>query len=199
MTCSICLQAPEVAGKSQFISGLKSFKKETIQIHGSSNGHFRAMTAVLAKQNPVSQSSIARRFSKGQKEQEERDRKEITTKMNLAYFIAKEELPFSKYEGLLSLQKKNGLEINMTYAKDKSCTKMVSVIGNVFKDDLTDEITRANYISVMADGATDAGGLENETMYALLIHDGRPVNRSVGHKTVEHTTAEGNDKKTHFY
>ena len=46
MTCSICLQAPEVAGKSQFISGLNSVKKETIQIHGSSNGHFRAMAAV---------------------------------------------------------------------------------------------------------------------------------------------------------
>ena len=71
MTCSICLQAPEVAGKSQFISGSNSCKKETIQIHGSSNGHLRAMTAVRAKKNPVSQSSIARSFSKGQKEQEE--------------------------------------------------------------------------------------------------------------------------------
>ena len=164
ITCSICLQAPEVAGKSQFISGSNSFKKETIQIHGSSNGHFRAMTAAQAKQNPVSQSSIARSFSKGQKEQEEQDRKEMTIKMNTAYFIAKEELPFSKYKGLLSLQKKNGLEINMTYANDRSCAKLVSVIGNVFKDDLTDEVTRANYINVMADGATDAGGLENETM-----------------------------------
>ena len=194
MTCSICLQAPEVAGKSQFISGSNSFKKETIQIHGSSNGFFRAMTAVRAKQNPVSQSSIARSFSKGQKEQEERDRKEMTIKMNMAYFVAKEELPFSKYEGLLSLQKKNGLEINMTYANDKSCAKLVSVIGNVFKDDLTDEVTRATYISVMADGATDAGGLENETVYARLIRDGRPVNRLVGHKAVEHTTAEGNNQ-----
>ena len=73
----------------------------------------------------------------------------------------------------------------MTYANDKSCAKMVSVIGNVFKDDLTDEVTRANYISVMADGATDAGGLEKETVYARLICDGRPVNRLVGHKAVE--------------
>lgn len=112
--------------------------------------------------------------------------------MNTAYFVAKEELPFTKYEGLLSLQKKNGLEINMTYANDKSCTKRVSVIGTVFKDDLTDEITKVNYISVMADGATDAGGLENETVYACLVRDGKPVNRLVGHKAVEHATAEGN-------
>lgn len=83
----------------------------------------------------------------------------------------------------------------MTYANDKSCAKMVSVIGNVFKDDLTDEVTRANYISVMADGATDSGGLENKTVYAHLIPDGRPINRLIGHKAVEHATAEGNDKK----
>ena len=29
--------------------------------------------------------------------------KEMTIKMNMAYFVAEEELPFSKYEGLLSL------------------------------------------------------------------------------------------------
>ena len=69
---------------------------------------------------------------------------------------------------------------------------MVSVIGNVYKDLLTDEITRTNYISVMADGATDTGGLENETVYARFIRDGRPVNRLVGHRAVEHATAEGN-------
>lgn len=150
------------------------------------------MTALRAKQNPVAQSSIAKSFSKGQKDQEERDRKEMTIKMNTAYFVAKEELPFSKYEGLLSLQKKNGLEINMTYANDKSCAKMVSVIGNVYKDQLTDEVTRTNYISVMADGATDAGGLENETVYTHFIRDGKQLNRLVGHKAVEHATAEGN-------
>lgn len=192
MTCSICLQVPWVAGKSQFLSGSNSFKKETIQLHGSSNGHIRAMTALRTKQNPVAHSSIARSFAKGQRDQEERDQKEMVIKMNTAYFVAKEELPFSKYEGLLSLQKKNGLEINMTYANDKSCAKMVSVIGNVYKDLLTDEITRTNYISVMADGATDTGGLENETVYARFIRDGRPVNRLVGHRAVEHATAEGN-------
>lgn len=116
----------------------------------------------------------------------------MTIKMNTAYFVAKEELPFSKYEGLLSLQKKNGLEINMTYANDKSCAKMVLVIGNVYQDQFTDEVTRTNYISVMADGTTDAGGLENETVYTRFIRDGKPINRLVGHKVVEHVTAQGN-------
>lgn len=35
-------------------------------------------------------------------------------KLNNAYLVAKEELFFSKFEGLLSLQKKNDLSINFT-------------------------------------------------------------------------------------
>lgn len=50
----------------------------------------------------------------------------------------------------------------------------------------------------MADGVTDAGGLQNKTMYAGLIRDGRPVNRLNGHKAVEHSAAEGNEKNNSF-
>lgn len=195
MTCSICLQVPWVAGKSQFLSGSNSFKKETIELHGSSKWPLRAVTAIRAKQNPVAHSSIARRFFNRQKDQEERDREEMGIKMNIAYIVVKEELPFSKCQGLVSPPKKSGLEINMTYANDKSRAKMVSVVGNVYKDQLTDEFRRTNYISVMADCKTDTGGLKNETVYAHFIRDGRPVNRLVGQKAVEHATAEGNKRR----
>jgi len=65
---------------------------------------------------------------------------------------------------------------------------MVSVIGKVCKDQLTKEVTQTNYISVMADGATDVGGVENETMYSRFLRDGRPVNCLVGHIGVEQQT-----------
>lgn len=74
----------------------------------------------------------------------ERDRKEMTVKLNTAYFNAEEELPFSKFEGLLALQKKNSVEINYTYANDKSCAEMVSVIEKVFKDQLTKGVMKMN-------------------------------------------------------
>ena len=44
-------------------------------------------------------------------------------KLNTAYFVAKEELLFSNFEGLLSLQRKNELSINFTYANKKSCAE----------------------------------------------------------------------------
>lgn len=68
---------------------------------------------------------------------------------------------------------------------------MVSVLGKMFKEETVREINQNNYISVMADGATDAWGLENETVFCRYVQDGRPVNRLIGHKAVEHAHAEG--------
>ena len=53
---------------------------------------------------------------------------------------------------------------------------MVSVFGKMFKDTTAGQISQINYISMMADGATDAGGLENKTVFCRYVQDGRPVN-----------------------
>ena len=189
--CSVCCDAPHVAGKTQFLTGCTSTKKETMQKHAASNGHLRAQTAVLAKQKPVRETAIAQSLAKGKKEQEERDQREVAVKITTAYFLAKEEIPFSKFQGLIDLQKKNGLDLTSTYANNKTCVEMVFILGKMFKERTAREINKSNYISVMADGATDAGGLENETVFCRYVLDGCPVNRLIGHKAVEHAHAEG--------
>ena len=189
LLCSLCCNTPEVAGKSQFLTGCASPKKETMQKHAASNGHIRAQAAVLAKQKPIR--AIAQSLAKGRKDQEEKDRRDVAVKMTTAFYLAKEELPFSKFQGLIELQKKNGLEVTSTYANNKTCGEMVSVLGKLFKEETVREINQNHYISVMADGATDAGGLENETVFCRYVQDGRPVNWLIGHKAVEHAHAEG--------
>ena len=143
--------------------GCKSENKETFQIHAKTNGHLRAHTDLLSQQKPVPETMLMQSFSKATKDLDERDRKEVAVKMTTAYFVAKEELPFSKFNPLISLQKKNGLALTSTYANDKTCAEMVSVIGKLAKEDLATEINSKHFISVMADGATNAGGTENET------------------------------------
>lgn len=192
--CSVCCQAPRDAGKMQFITGCKSEKKETMRIHGESNGHLKAKKAVLAQQRPIRETVLAQSFFNTTKDLQERDRREVAVKMTTAYFIAKEELPFSKFSALVALQKKNGIELTSTYANDKSCAEMVSVLGKLLKEGLAAEINNKHYISVMADGATDAGGMENETVFCRLVREGRPINRLIGHKAVEHAHAEGKRK-----
>ncbi|KAL9978046.1 hypothetical protein ACROYT_G015523 [Oculina patagonica] len=130
---SVCCNAPEVAGKNQFLTGCSSTKKETMQKHAISKNHMCAQAAVLAKQKPVRETVVAQSFSKGRKDQEEKDRRAVAVKMTTAYFLAKEEIPFSKFQGLINLQRKNGLELTSTYSNNKTCTEMVSVIGKMFK------------------------------------------------------------------
>lgn len=57
-------------------------------------------------------------------------------KLNTAYFVAKVKLPFSKFEGLLSLQRKNGVNVNLTYTNEKSCAGFVSFLSAGLKEDL---------------------------------------------------------------
>ena len=107
---------------------------------------------------------------------------------NTAYLIAKEELPFSKFESILALQRKNGLEISPTYGNNKGCNNFVSLVSSVITEQLANEIN----VSVMIDGATDASGKENKTVHCRFVKDGVPTNRLVGHKEVAHAHAQGN-------
>ena len=131
----------------------------------------------LAKQKPVQNSTIAQSFHKGEKASEEKQRKDVAAKTNTPYLIAKEELPFRKFEPLLALQRKNGLEISPTYTNDKGCNNLVSLISSVITEQLAREINGKNYVSVMIDGATDASGKENKKC-PLQIFQGREAYKS---------------------
>ena len=121
------------------MKGCTSFKKDTIKKHAASNGHIRTRENSFAEQKTIEDSQIFQTFSKINKQIQSQVRKEMEIKLNTAYFVAKEELPFSKFEGLLSLQRKNGVSINLTYANDKSCAGFVSSLSACLKEDLIQE------------------------------------------------------------
>ena len=191
MTCEICCAVPEKAGKTDFLTGSQTFKKETLVKHSVTGGHLLTRDALLAKQQPLESAPIAQSFRKGKQKLEEQGRKEFAVKVNTAYLIAKEELPFSKYGPILALQEKNGLEINQTYTNDKSCGTLISTIATVLTEELASEVNGKKYLSVMIDGATDASGKENETVHCRYVKDGQPANRLIGHKAVAHGHAQG--------
>ena len=163
-TCKICCAFPHLDGKTEFVSGCRTFKKETLQKHNI-GGHLRIRDASLAKQKPMENSPIARGLRREGKVLEEQNRKALEVKENTAYLIAKEELPFTKFDPVLSLQKKNRLDLNMTYANDKGCNNFVSQISAVMTEQLAVEVNSKKYISLLIDGATDASRKENQTVH----------------------------------
>ena len=117
-------------------------------------------------------------FWKGIKDKEERS-KENGGKVEHCLFLGQRRVTLQQVRRTLG--QKDGIEINFTYSNAKWCSEMVSAIGKVFKDQHTKKATETNYISAMADGASDVGRVEKETVYFHFLCDGRPVNCLVGH------------------
>lgn len=105
MNCDLCCVYSSVAGNTDFLKGCSNFKKETVRKHAISNGHIRARERSHSQGKAISESQIAWSFSKINKDMQSQEQKEMQAKINTAYFVAKEELPFSKFEGLLALQR----------------------------------------------------------------------------------------------
>lgn len=54
--------------------------------------------------------------------------------------VAKEELPFTKFPGLLQLQQKNGIQITNTYSNDIKCAEMVATEGTLIKEEIAENL-----------------------------------------------------------
>lgn len=111
--------------------------------------------------------------------------------MNIAYCIAKEELPFTKFQPLILLCKKNGSNITPSYDSHVRCAEMISSIAEDMKSTLADDVKKSRYVSVMIDGDTDSSNKECEMVYVRITKDGKPTNRLVGQQELEHAHALG--------
>ena len=88
------------------------------------------------------------------------DEAEIMLKFYTAYFVAKEELPFTKFKSQLDIQRKNGLKLNETYNNDRECTQFVGVIADTLKGKTDTKIKDAPYISIIIDGDISVSTME---------------------------------------
>lgn len=102
MHCVYCQECGQnMAGKSAFVSG-STFRIETLKKHNMSKKHTICRDKCVEKVAPLpaafQRQVVAIRSS---------EESEMTIKFNVAYNIAKEELPFTKFKSELLLLKKN--------------------------------------------------------------------------------------------
>jgi hypothetical protein len=187
-----------MAGKTELKSGSKNFKKETLKLHNESKKHKQCRDASLAAEQAQDTGiSPARNLFRGA---ESKLRQDVEIKMATAYYIAKEELPFTKFNSLLALQRRNGLELSKTYSSDVMCAEMVSTISDVMSDELKFELQKTNFLCVMIDGATDTSVRENEAVVVRYLSEkGELKTKLVGLKELEHAHADGMTIDDFFY
>ncbi|KAK0135673.1 Zinc finger protein 862 [Merluccius polli] len=103
----------------------------------------------------------------------------------------KEEAAFVKFGPLITLHKKNGVEINPTYNNDKRCAEMIGQIADTIKESLAAKLRAAHYLAILIDGDSDISNTECEIVYVRLLENGKPINLLVRQQTLEHSHALG--------
>ncbi|XP_048582660.1 uncharacterized protein LOC125561900 [Nematostella vectensis] len=64
------------------------------------------------------------------------ERERLSKLLEIAYVIAKEELPFTKFVAIAQLEKKHGVDLGVTYLNDHACAEFIDSIAEVYEDEL---------------------------------------------------------------
>ncbi|KAI4830176.1 hypothetical protein KUCAC02_001826 [Chaenocephalus aceratus] len=172
MFCKSCRAFPSLAKGNNLFVGVSGGKIriKTLQEH-SKTSHSDCEGAQAAKVNP-SGTPIACVLQK----MSENVREKMTKLFNIAYFVAKEEAPFTMFPSLVDLHHKNGLDLGDTYKNDNACRTFVQAIGQSMKDDLVEKLKNTHFFSVMSDSSVDRSQKDQEMVYLTYVEDGKPVN-----------------------
>ena len=167
MYCGICSKHPTIAAKeSEFSkkSGTNNFKNKPLKKHEASKNHQKCVTAEKAINNPKSTEMY-----KCCKQMYDTDDEKVEKKFKTAFYISALEQPLDDYESLCTLQNLNGVELGETYLTRSACTAFIDHISSVMKDDLAHTLKACNFYSLMIDGSTDHGVIEEAIMYVHYL------------------------------
>lgn len=129
MHCIYCRECGKtMAGNTAFVTGANTFRIETLKKHTASIRHIICRDKCSAKMSPLP-TAFQRQAGVNRSSEEA----EMIIKFNIAYNIAKEEVPFTKFKSEITLHKKNGLDINPTYSNDVACAQFIGVIADTLK------------------------------------------------------------------
>ena len=130
-------------------------------------------------------------IGQGLKRMCESDRKSLNVKFNCAYYLAKQERPYRDYSDLLSLHEKNGVGVGKSYLHDRAAANFTFHIAEVTRESLKTDLANANFYSVLNDGSTDSGVIEQELIYVLFLNHGTPTLKYFSIESVTNANAEG--------
>ena len=66
----------------------------------------------------------------------ENEKVRVTKLIEIAYVVAKEEMPFAKFVAIAKLEKRHGVELGQTYLNDHACADFVDTIAEIYEEEL---------------------------------------------------------------
>ena len=88
-------------------------------------------------------------------------------KFDVCYFLVKEGMAFKKFPRLLELESRHEVDLGSTYNTDVSAQLFTHFIAISQRDAFLKNFSQKSFFSVMMDGTTDSGNVEDELVVVL--------------------------------
>ena len=155
-----------------WIDGSSNHKMSNITDHASSEPHKAAMMhfhkdQAKSRNDPVtSYSPIARSLLSSSMDPAVRER--VKKKFEISFVLAKEHITFLKYPAIHELEERHGVDLGATYKNRESARNFVHYIAESQRRQLHVNLASCHFYSVLMDGSTDKGRVENELFVILF-------------------------------
>jgi hypothetical protein len=126
MFCEICRKNDITADKScSMFIGTNAFRKDTLSFHWKSQAHMKCAErqAIKLKSGETQGSNLVGQIVDCVRNMDSSLEDQIKKLLNTAYFVCKEEMPFTSYPTLIKLQEKNDLDVGGFYRSDNACRR----------------------------------------------------------------------------
>ncbi|ESO94727.1 hypothetical protein LOTGIDRAFT_160960 [Lottia gigantea] len=100
---------------------------------------------------------------------------QMCKKMEIAYFVGKNELPFTMYEAIVELESKHGVDLSVAYTNRKQCSEFVDLHGDHIRQNLKANLKKAKFICILT-GSTDTSVKEKKS-YTYIFYQRKVVTK----------------------
>jgi len=96
----------------------------------------------------------------------ESEKARLKRKFDIAYLVATESMWFFKYPVICELEKKHGLVLDVSYTNERSGRTFIHYTAEARWQELAKKVVDAKFYSLLIDGSTDQGNIDNETVFS---------------------------------
>jgi len=97
-------------------------------------------------------------------------RKRMERKFESCFVMAKQSIPFAKYPVLLELEQRHEVDVGHAYNTADSARLFTSFIAKSQQQGFLNSLPAGGFFSLLMDGSTDAGNLEDELIVLVYCH-----------------------------
>ena len=172
LKCKVCKQFSDKIQSARnfnpaFINRSKNLRASAMKDHGKTDMHQMAMRLFnkCSAEDITDYAPIAKALCTMDKTSKE----VLQKKFEIAYFICKENLAFTKMAPLCELQAKHGIHLGTGYKNNQACSVFIEYIAKEQRVLLNEKLKNAKYYSIQADGSTDCANKEEELFLVLYF------------------------------